>query len=118
MPETMNRQIVLAARPVGWPKESDFRLESAPVSKPADGQFLARNLYMSVDPYMRGRMNSAASYVAPFQIDRPLEGGAVARVIESRNPAFAAGDHVLTRNGWRAYFGSVARGINKVEAPL
>jgi NADPH-dependent curcumin reductase CurA len=118
MPETVSRQIVLAERPVGWPTEANFRLETTSLPEPAEGQFLARNIYMSVDPYMRGRMNDAASYVAPFQIGKPLEGGAVARVETSHNPAFAAGDYVMTMNGWRECFLSDGRGVNKVDPRL
>jgi NADPH-dependent curcumin reductase CurA len=123
MPETLtgpiaSRQIVLAERPVGWPTDANFRLETASLPAPADGQFLARNIYMSVDPYMRGRMNDAASYVAPFQIGKPLEGGAVARVVESRNPGFAVGDYVMTMNGWRESFLSDGRGANKIDPRL
>src|SRR5882724_11293778 len=118
MSEIVNRQIVLAARPQGWPKESDFRLESAPVAPLADGQFLARNVFMSVDPYMRGRMNDAKSYVPPFQIGKPLEGGAVGRVIESKHPGFAVGDCVMTMQGWREYAVSDGRGVNKVDPKL
>jgi NADPH-dependent curcumin reductase CurA len=118
MPETVNHQIVLAERPVGWPTDANFRLETVTLPAPVDGQFLARNIYMSVDPYMRGRMNDSASYVAPFQIGKPLEGGAVARVVESRNPGFAVGDHVLTMNGWREAFLSDGRGVNKIDPRL
>jgi NADPH-dependent curcumin reductase CurA len=123
MPESVasqiqSRQIVLAERPVGWPTDANFRLETTTLPAPADGQFLARNVYMSVDPYMRGRMNDAASYVAPFQIGKPLEGGAVARVVASRNPGFAAGDYVMTMNGWREYFLSDGRGVNKIDPRL
>lgn len=116
--QTQSRQIVLAERPVGWPTDANFRLETTTLPAPADGQFLARNLYMSVDPYMRGRMNGAASYVAPFQIGKPLEGGAVARIQESRHPGFAAGDYVMTMNGWREYFLSDGRGVNKIDPRL
>jgi len=118
MSEIVNRQIVLAARPVGWPKDSDFRLESAPMPALAEGQFLARNIYMSVDPYMRGRMNDAKSYAQPFQIGKAMEGGAVSRIVESKNPAFAVGDHVMTMFGWREYLISDGRGVNKVDPRL
>lgn len=118
MSEIVNRQIVLAARPSGWPTESDFRLESCPIPALADGQFLAHNVYMSVDPYMRGRMNDTKSYVPSFQIGKPLEGGAVARVVESKNPAFSVGDYVLTMYGWREYVISDGRGVNKVDPRL
>ncbi len=118
MPETVNRQIVLAARPNGWPQEADFRLETTQVAAPAEGQFLARNVYMSVDPYMRGRMNDTKSYVPSFQIGKPLEGGAVARIVESKHPQFAVGEYVMTMNGWREYFISDGRLVNKVDPRL
>ncbi len=114
----MNRQIVLAARPVGWPKESDFRLEETPIPEPGPGQFLARNIYMSVDPYMRGRMNDRKSYVPPFQIGQPLQGGAVGRVAKSSHPKFAEGDYVSSLLGWREWFVSGGEGVSKIDPQL
>lgn len=114
----MNRQIVLAARPAGWPKESDFRLEETPIPEPAAGEFLARNLYMSVDPYMRGRMNDTRSYVPPFQIDKPLDGGAAGRVLKSSHPNFAPGDFVMSMLGWREYYVSAGQGVRQIDPRL
>ncbi|MGB6578363.1 MAG: NADP-dependent oxidoreductase [Streptosporangiaceae bacterium] len=97
----MPRQIVLASRPTGWPTAANFALTEADQSDLADGQIRVRNLFMSVDPYMRGRMNDAESYVPPFRLGQPLEGGAIGTVIESRSPGLTAGDLVLHMLGWR-----------------
>jgi NADPH-dependent curcumin reductase CurA len=94
---------ILVARPQGWPVPEDFALRAAPVRPPRDGEVLVRSLYMSVDPYMRGRMNDAKSYVPPFELDRPMSGGAVGEVIASEAEGFAVGDHVLHDLGWREY---------------
>jgi NADPH-dependent curcumin reductase CurA len=97
----MPRQIVLASRPVGWPTPDNFRLTETGRPELKEGQVRVRNQFMSVDPYMRGRMNDVKSYVPPFQIGEPLEGGAVGTVIESRSPDLAEGDLVLHMQGWR-----------------
>ncbi len=96
------RQIHLASRPQGWPTAENFRLVEVEVPELADGQVLVRNTAMSVDPYMRGRMNDVRSYTPPFQLDRPLEGGAVGEVIASRSADRAVGDTVVHGLGWRA----------------
>jgi NADPH-dependent curcumin reductase CurA len=95
------RQIILASRPSGWPTEADFSLTEAGRPDLADGQVRVRNLFMSVDPYMRGRMNDVKSYVSPFRLGEPLEGGAIGIVIETRSPDLAEGDLVLHMLGWR-----------------
>jgi NADPH-dependent curcumin reductase CurA len=97
----MPRQIVLASRPTGWPVRDNFRLTDAGRPELKEGQIRVRNQYMSVDPYMRGRMNDVKSYVPPFQIGEPLEGGAIGIVIESRSPDLVKGDLVLHMRGWR-----------------
>ena len=97
----MPRQIVLASRPTGWPTAANFALTEGDQSDLADGQIRVRNLFMSVDPYMRGRMNDAESYVPPFRLGKPLEGGAIGTVIESRSPELTAGNLVLHMLGWR-----------------
>ena len=91
----MNREIRLAARPQGLPRASDFELVETPVPEPGEGEALIRNAFMSVDPYMRGRMNDVRSYVPPFELGEPLSGGAVGQVVESRLDGFAPGDWVL-----------------------
>jgi NADPH-dependent curcumin reductase CurA len=95
------RQIVLASRPSGWPTAANFELTETGRPELADGQVRVRNLFMSVDPYMRGRMNDVKSYVPPFRLGEPLEGGAVGTVTETRSPDLAEGDMVLHMLGWR-----------------
>ena len=114
----VNRQIVLAARPAGTPTPSDFRLEEGPIPEPGAGQVLVRNVYMSVDPYMRGRMNDRKSYAPPFQIGQPLAGGAVGQVVKSSHPRLAAGQYVSSMLGWREYFVSSGDGLNILDPGL
>ena len=97
----MPRQIVLAARPAGMPVPADFAVTETGRPELADGQVRVRNLFLSVDPYMRGRMNDVKSYVPPFRVGEPLEGGAVGTVAETRSPGLAVGDLVLHMLGWR-----------------
>jgi NADPH-dependent curcumin reductase CurA len=108
------RQIVLASRPSGWPTADNFLLTEAERPELADGQIRVRNLYMSVDPYMRGRMNDVKSYVPPFRLGEPLEGGAIGSVIESRSPDLAEGDLVVHMLGWREEAVLPARHAQKV----
>ena len=115
---TMNRQILLAARPVGFPKDSDFKLVEAPVPTPGEGQILVRSIYLSVDPYMRGRMNDVKSYAPPVQIGGVMGGGAVARVVGTNNPAFEAGDIVEGMFGWQDYAVSNGQGVRKIDPTL
>jgi len=111
-----SREIQLIARPVGEPKLSDFRLVERELPALQDSEVLVRNLVMSVDPYMRGRMNDVKSYVPPFELDETLQGGAVGRIEESRNPAFKVGDLVQNGLGWRTRFVSSGAGLGKVDA--
>jgi NADPH-dependent curcumin reductase CurA len=118
---TLSREIHLKRRPVGMPSESDFELVGVPVPEHGEGEVLVRNLYMSVDPYMRGRMADRASYVTPFQIGQALEGGCVGRVVESKSSQFAAGDSVLGFRGWREYYVSDGADLTRIDpqvAPL
>ncbi|MEU3371443.1 NADP-dependent oxidoreductase [Streptomyces sp. NPDC006660] len=108
----------LVARPNGWPVASDFALRETPVSEPAPGHVLVRNLFMSVDPYMRGRMNDTKSYIPPFQLERPMDGGAVGEVIASGDERFAVGDHVLHGLGWREYADVEVKHAVKVDAGI
>src|SRR5258705_7977297 len=107
--QPMPRQIVLASRPSGWPAEENFALTETDRPDLADGQVRVRNLFMSVDPYMRGRMNDVKSYVPPFRLGEPLEGGAIGTVTESRSSDLAIGDLVLHMLGWRDEAGPPAR---------
>jgi NADPH-dependent curcumin reductase CurA len=115
---TTGREWRLAARPQGEPKPTDFELAEVEVAAPAEGELLVRNLAMSVDPYMRGRMNDVKSYVPPFQIGAPLEGGAVGEVVESRADGFAPGDVVLHGLGWRDWAVGPAKGFAKVDTSV
>jgi len=110
-----NKQILLAARPVGFPKDSDFKLVESPVPVPGEGQMLVRSIYISVDPYMRGRMNDVKSYAAPVPIGGLMGGGAVARVIQSNISAFNEGDIVEGMFGWQEYAVSDGRGVRKID---
>lgn len=105
MPQTaqINRRIVLAERPRGMPDENTLRLEEGPVPRPGTGQMLLRTLYLSLDPYMRGRMNDAKSYAEPVKIGEVMTGQVVAEVVASDLPGFAPGDKVLAGSGWQDY---------------
>jgi len=102
-----NRRVTLAARPEGFPKESDFAFDEAPVPEPGPGEVLVRARWLSVDPYQRGRMNDARSYAAPLQLGDVITAQAVGEVVESRDGRFAAGDLVVGQLGWQEY--AVAR---------
>ena len=98
-----NQQILLASRPAGEPTVDNFRLVETPVPALADGQALVRHHYLSLDPYMRGRMNDGKSYAQPQPLDAVMIGGTVGEVVESRHPGFAAGDTVVGMGGWQQY---------------
>ena len=101
---TTNRQILLASRPEGEPTVGNFRLVETPVPALAEGQVLVRNHFLSLDPYMRGRMNDSKSYAAPQPLDQVMIGGTVGEVIESKNDHFKVGDKVVGMGGWQEYF--------------
>jgi NADPH-dependent curcumin reductase CurA len=111
-----NRQILLASRPVGEPTADNFRLVRSPVPTPGEGEVLLRTLYLSLDPYMRGRMSAARSYATPVEVGDPMVGGTVSQVVESRNPRFAKGDIVLAFGGWQDYVLSNGAGLRKLAA--
>jgi NADPH-dependent curcumin reductase CurA len=112
-----NRQILLASRPEGEATTDNFTLVSTEVPALADGQVLVRHLYLSLDPYMRGRMNDAKSYAAPQALNEVMIGGTAGEVVESKHPAFAAGDHVVGMGGWQEYsiVDGDARTMRKVD---
>lgn len=110
-----NRDIRLVQRPTGLPTLADFELVEGPIPSAGPGQVLVKNIYMSVDPYMRGRMSDRKSYVAPFQLGEVLQGGAVGRVVTG-NGQFAAGCHVLSHSGWREWFVTDGSDLIPVEA--
>jgi hypothetical protein len=116
-----NVEIRLASRPRGWVTAENFEQTESPLPEPSDGQILVRNIYLSVDPYMRGRMNDVRSYVPPFQVGEVLQAGIVGQVVKSRNPGFAEGDYVNGMLGWQNYSLSNGQGIYKIargNAPL
>lgn len=118
MPNIINRRIVLASRPVGAPTPDDFRLEESTLPAPAAGQLLLRTLYLSLDPYMRGRMSDAPSYAAPVAVGEVMVGGTVSRVETSRHPDFQAGDLVLGQTGWQSHALSDGRGLTKLDPAM
>lgn len=114
----LNRRIVLNSRPHGVPTKENFRLEEKPVPAPAEGQLLLRTVYLSLDPYMRGRMNEGPSYAPPVAIGEVMVGGTVSRVEESRHPGFRAGELVLGYSGWQEYELSDGSGLSKLDPDL
>jgi len=112
------QQIVLASRPKGLPNLTNFRSEKAELPEIKSGEVLLKGMFYSVDPYMRGRMNDSKSYIAPFQIDEPLEGGVVATVVESQSDDFAAGDIVLGMLPWKDQFITNAKGLQKIDTSI
>ena len=113
---TQSREVRLAARPKGLPRVSDFAFATVDVAAPGDGQVQVRNLYMSVDPYMRGRMYDRPSYVPPFQIGEALQGGAVGEVVASSAAGLQPGDLVSSMFGWREAFTAPASAVQKIDA--
>ncbi len=118
MKVTMSREIHLRRRPVGIPKEDDFELVEVPVPKPENGELLVRNIYMSVDPYMRGRMDEYESYVPPFQLGAVMSGGTVGQVVETKIESFNVGDYVLSDRGWREYFTTRGQSLLKIDPSI
>jgi len=112
------RQIVLASRPVGLPTSDNFRFESKELHQLNDNEVLLKSLYISVDPYMRGRMNDVKSYAASFEVDQPFVGGVVAKVTESKNRAFAVGDTVFGMLPWATYIIEKGENLRKVDPSL
>jgi hypothetical protein len=118
MSKLTSREICLASRPSGIPTAANFTLEWTASEPLKDREVLVRNLFMSVDPYMRGRMNEGQSYVPPFEIGKPLEGGAVGDVIESRAPEYQPGDVVVSNYGWREYFTASPNDLHRVSRDI
>jgi NADPH-dependent curcumin reductase CurA len=119
--QTPNKQIRLASRPSGWVTADNFSFSEEAIPKPGDGEVLVRNIYLSVDPYMRGRMNDVKSYIPPFQVGEVLQAGVVSQVIESRFDGIDEGDFVTGMLGWENYSLSDGRLLRKIPsgaAPL
>lgn len=118
MAQTTSREIQLASRPTGIPTAANFKLVKTTLAPLKDQEVLVRNLFMSVDPYMRGRMNEAKSYVPRFEIGKPLEGGAVGEVVESRATGFKQGDIVVSSFGWRELFIAAPQELQPVSSDI
>jgi len=103
VPAMTNRRVLLRSRPIGEPKPTDFEIVDVPVPSPGDGELLCRTIYLSLDPYMRGRMNDVKSYTASVELGQPMVGGTVSEVVQSRHPGFAPGDVVLGYGGWQTH---------------
>ncbi len=113
---TINQRILLVSRPKGDVTPENFRLEDAAIPEIGDGEVLIRNHYMSLDPYMRGRMDDAKSYTTPQALNQVMGGGTVGEVVKSRNPGFAVGDTVVGSLGWQLYGKDGGKGLRKVDA--
>jgi len=118
MSSQISRQIVLAARPQGRPTKSDFRLEEVEIPSPSSGQVLLSVRYLSLDPYMRGRMDDRQSYAPPTPVGDVMPGETVAEVVASNNPGYVAGDIVASRTGWRSLALSDGQGLRKLDPKL
>ena len=112
---TTSREIRLKSRPVGMPKPENFELASVQLGAPGAGEVQVKNTWMTVDPYMRGRMNDVKSYVPPFQLGEALQGGAIGEVVVSNDPSLKVGDLVSSNNGWREAFNAPASTVQKVD---
>lgn len=112
-----NRQIILASRPAEMASLSNFEMISSPIPQPKEGEVLSKMLYLSVDPYMRNRMDERASYIAPFQLQKPITGGVIGQVIESNSPTFQPGDFVLGFSTLADYFMAPANELEKIDLP-
>lgn len=115
---TVNRRIVLNSRPVGAPTDENFHLEELAIPVLPAGQVLLRTLFLSLDPYMRGRMSDAPSYAAPVAVGDVMVGGTVARVEDSRHPDYQQGDLVLSNSGWQDYAFSDGMGVTKLDPTM
>jgi NADPH-dependent curcumin reductase CurA len=112
---TVSREIRLKSRPVGTPTAANFELATVTLPEPGPGQVQVRNHWMTVDPYMRGRMNDVRSYIPPFQIGEAMQGGAVGEVVASNDPAFTPGEIVQSFFGWREAFNAPAAAVQKLD---
>jgi hypothetical protein len=115
MAGSVNRQILLKSRPEGAPSLDNFELTERPTPEPGKGEMLMRILYLSLDPYMRGRMSAAKSYAKPVDIGQPMVGGTVGEIVKSRNPKYSVGDIVLGYGGWQEYALSNGAGLRKLD---
>ncbi|KAB8130743.1 NADP-dependent oxidoreductase [Gracilibacillus oryzae] len=113
-----NKQILLAKRPEGTPDQDTFTFEEKEINQPENGELLIRTLYVSVDPYMRGRMVDAPSYVAPYQLNEVIEGGAIGEVISSKSSHFSEGDIVIGGFGWQTFYTAQEDEVRKIDKDI
>jgi NADPH-dependent curcumin reductase CurA len=116
-----NIQVLFRSRPEGLPSESNFEIVQSTMPEAGQGEVLRRTIYLSLDPYMRGRMSTAKSYAEPAKLGEPMVGSTISEVIESKNPRYRAGDFVLGLDGWQSYAVCEGKGLRKldpVEAPI
>jgi NADPH-dependent curcumin reductase CurA len=113
-----NMQVLLASRPTGWVEESNFNIVETPIAKPGPNELLVKNHWLSLDPYMRGRMSDAKSYAQPVQIGQVMVGGTVGEIVESNNPKFKPGDFVVGALGWQTHAVTNGEGLMKVDPKL
>ncbi len=118
MSQSKNTRIVLASRPKGAVTAENFRIEQATIPSPGVGEVLLKILFLSLDPYMRGRMDDAKSYAAPVEVGHVMEGGTIAEVIASNNPDYAVGDIVLAHSGWQSHAISDGKGLTKLDPKI
>src|SRR5207247_6042482 len=111
----INKRVLLASRPSGWVSESNFRIEEAPLPRPGDGEVLVKNLWLSLDPYMRGRMSDAKSYVKGVDLGEVMVGQTVGEVVESKSAGFKKGDKVLTQSGWQLFAAVAEKNLFKLQ---
>jgi len=117
----MNQRVVLASYPEGWVTESNFRIETAPIPEPAEGEVVVKNLWLSLDPYMRGRMSQQKSYVKGVEIGEVMTGETAGEVVESKHPKFKPGDKATAPSGWQLYWcgkGELLTKVDATKAPL
>lgn len=112
---SMNTQVLFKSRPEGMPTEDNFEVVETAMPELGEGEVLRRTLWLSVDPYMRGRMSTAKSYAEPAKLGEPMVGQTVSQVVASNDPRFAAGDYVLGFDGWRAYASGESKGLRKLD---
>ena len=118
MPNNVNRQVKLAARPANYPKESDFDLVESPVPEPGEGEVLVQAIWLSLDPYQRGRMRANHPYATPMALGQVVVGGVVGRIVKSRTPAFTVGEIVDGPLGWQEYAVSDGGNLRRVDPGL
>ena len=113
-----NRQVLLKSRPDGSPCDENFEMQESPVRSLRDGEFILKTLYLSLDPYMRGRMSDAKSYAPPVELGQVMVGGTLGRVIKSLNASYCEGDLVVSQGGWQEYSISNGEGVIKLDSSL